>query len=111
MANLAQTVNVLQAVLHTDGAQLIRTPTYHVFEMNKRHHDATRLDVHFASPGIPARRRLRPANAQHERKHQGRFGAPSLTNLDAESERTVEVDLRGVLRSRTGTSPHRRAAR
>ena len=25
-------------------------PDYHVFEMNKRHHDATRLDVHFASP-------------------------------------------------------------
>ena len=50
MANLAQTVNVLQSVLHTDGSRLILTPTYHVFEMNKRHHDARRLDVHLASP-------------------------------------------------------------
>jgi alpha-N-arabinofuranosidase len=43
MANIAQTVNVLQSVLFTDGDQLIRTPTYHVFEMNKCHHDAARL--------------------------------------------------------------------
>lgn len=43
MANLAQTVNVLQAVLLTEGDKLVLTPTYHVFDLYKRHHDAMLL--------------------------------------------------------------------
>jgi len=40
MANIAQTVNVLQAVVLTEGAKMVLTPTYHVFEMYKVHQDA-----------------------------------------------------------------------
>jgi len=40
MANLAQTVNVLQAPILTEGDKMITTPTYHVFEMYKVHQDA-----------------------------------------------------------------------
>lgn len=43
MANIAQTVNVLQAMILTDGAQLLLTPTYHVFEMMKENQGATAL--------------------------------------------------------------------
>lgn len=54
MANIAQTVNVLQAMLLTgpDGS-LVLTPTYHVFEMNKGHHDALRLPVHLIEKPEP----------------------------------------------------------
>jgi alpha-N-arabinofuranosidase len=45
MANIAQTVNVLQSVILTDEEKMILTPTYHVFEMFKVHQDATRLSV------------------------------------------------------------------
>jgi alpha-N-arabinofuranosidase len=45
MANIAQTVNVLQAMVLTEGDKMILTPTYHVFEMFKDHQDATRLPV------------------------------------------------------------------
>jgi alpha-N-arabinofuranosidase len=45
MANIAQTVNVLQAMVLTEGAKTILTPTYHVFEMFKGHQDATRLPI------------------------------------------------------------------
>ncbi|HML20927.1 MAG TPA: alpha-N-arabinofuranosidase [Aggregatilinea sp.] len=45
MANIAQTVNVLQAMVLTQGQQMILTPTYHVFEMFKGHQDATRLPI------------------------------------------------------------------
>ncbi|MBQ2952354.1 MAG: alpha-N-arabinofuranosidase [Clostridia bacterium] len=41
MANLAQTVNVLQAVLLTDGDRLVKTPTYHVFDLFKAHQEGT----------------------------------------------------------------------
>jgi alpha-N-arabinofuranosidase len=37
MANLAQTVNTLHCLLKTQGASLVRTPTYHVFDMLKHH--------------------------------------------------------------------------
>ena len=44
MANIAQTVNVLQAVILTEGEKLLLTPTYHVFEMYKGHQDARQLE-------------------------------------------------------------------
>lgn len=44
MANIAQTVNVLQAMILTDGEKMLKTPTYHVFEMFKYHQGATLLD-------------------------------------------------------------------
>ena len=44
MANIAQLVNVLQAVILTDGEKMLLTPTYHVFNMYKCHQDAELLD-------------------------------------------------------------------
>lgn len=44
MANLAQMVNVLQSVILTDGADMLLTPTYHIFNMYKYHQDAQLLD-------------------------------------------------------------------
>jgi alpha-N-arabinofuranosidase len=44
MANLAQMVNVLQAVLLTEGEQMIKTPTYHVMHMYRHHQGASLLD-------------------------------------------------------------------
>lgn len=40
MANLAQVVNVLQAVILTEGEKMVLTPTYHVFKMFVDHQDA-----------------------------------------------------------------------
>lgn len=40
MANIAQLINVLQAVILTDGPRMLLTPTYHVFKMYKYHQDA-----------------------------------------------------------------------
>ncbi len=37
MANLAQAVNVLQALILTEGEKMVLTPTYHVFDMFKNH--------------------------------------------------------------------------
>ncbi|MGN0578487.1 MAG: alpha-L-arabinofuranosidase C-terminal domain-containing protein, partial [Ruminiclostridium sp.] len=40
MANIAQAVNVLQAVILTEGEKLVLTPTYHVFDLYKEHQDS-----------------------------------------------------------------------
>jgi alpha-N-arabinofuranosidase len=44
MANIAQMVNVLQALLLTDGPAMVRTPTYHAFALYTDHHDAFYVD-------------------------------------------------------------------
>ncbi len=53
MANIAQTVNVLQAMLLTDGDALVLTPSYHVFAMNKG--TTTRPRCRWPSAGPPRR--------------------------------------------------------
>ena len=98
MANIAQTVNVLQAMILTDpdtGA-LVKTPTYHVFEMNKGHQDATSLRVDVPA-GVPVRQvgpdRLETVSMSASRK-DGEV-LISLSNLDAGEAVDVELDLRG----------------
>lgn len=50
IANIAQLVNVLQALFLTEGDKMLLTPTYHVFNMYKVHMDATMLPVEVSSP-------------------------------------------------------------
>ena len=47
MANIAQTINVLQALILTEEGsdRIVLTPTYHIFEMYKVHQDATLLPL------------------------------------------------------------------
>ncbi len=47
MANIAQMVNVLQAMILTDGEKMVLTPTYHLFRMMKGHMDGERVDVDY----------------------------------------------------------------
>jgi alpha-N-arabinofuranosidase len=61
MANIAQTVNVLQAMILTQNEKMLLTPSFHVFEMYTVHQDATMVpvDVHsevyeFAGYKVPA---------------------------------------------------------
>lgn len=49
MANIAQAVNVLQSVILTDGADMLLTPTYHVFKMYKEHQENTLLGSYITS--------------------------------------------------------------
>ena len=44
MANIAQVVNVLQAVILTEGMHMVKTPTYEVFDMYQRHQGAVLVD-------------------------------------------------------------------
>lgn len=45
MANIAQTINVLQAMILTKKEQMVLTPTYHVFEMYKVHQGARMIPI------------------------------------------------------------------
>lgn len=48
LCNLAQTINVLQSIILTEGIKMVKTPTYHVFDLFKGHQDALWLPVTWA---------------------------------------------------------------
>ncbi|HSK69441.1 MAG TPA: alpha-L-arabinofuranosidase C-terminal domain-containing protein [Candidatus Limnocylindria bacterium] len=50
MANIAQTVNVLQAVILTQEDRMVLTPTYHVYDMFTCHHDAALIHTEVQAP-------------------------------------------------------------
>jgi alpha-N-arabinofuranosidase len=52
MANIAQTINVLQSVALTDGEDMVLTPTYYVFKMYKDHQNNTLLGSYITTPNI-----------------------------------------------------------
>lgn len=45
MSNIAQTINVLQALLLTDGDKMIKTPTYWIYDLYKTHQGGTSVRV------------------------------------------------------------------
>lgn len=65
MANIAQMVNVLQAMILTQDEQMVLTPTYHVFDLYKDHMDAMLLDSWHTAPDIQGQITLRDGNEKN----------------------------------------------
>ncbi|MBE6742589.1 MAG: alpha-N-arabinofuranosidase [Ruminococcaceae bacterium] len=55
MANIAQTVNVLQSVILTDGEKMVKTPTYYVFKMFKEHQENTLVGSYLTTSEIESK--------------------------------------------------------
>jgi alpha-L-arabinofuranosidase len=98
MANIAQTVNVLQSLFLTEDEKLVLTPTYHVFEMYKVHHDATRLPVELESPEYKLEdgdEEMPAVSVSASRDGQGVVHV-SLVNAHARAGVAVSCELRDV---------------
>ncbi len=95
MANIAQTVNVLQSLIFTDGDKMLLTPTYHVFEMYKVHHDATMLPLHLNCEDYVLDGRELPALSASASKDKDGAVHISVVNIDPAKEVKVLIDLRG----------------
>ncbi len=94
MANIAQTVNVLQALILTEDEKMIMTPTYHIFEMYKGHHDATSLPLHLETGNYEYEGNSVPALSASASKKDGSI-LLSVVNVDPRQESELLVDLRG----------------
>ncbi|HIW34930.1 MAG TPA: alpha-N-arabinofuranosidase [Candidatus Paenibacillus intestinavium] len=97
MANIAQTVNVLQAMILTDGAKMILTPTYHVFEMYKVHQDAKKLAVDINVDSITSGGATIPQVSVSASKDKDGKVHISLCNLDNHADATFTLNLRGIV--------------
>ncbi|MEZ4829852.1 MAG: alpha-L-arabinofuranosidase C-terminal domain-containing protein [Bacteroidia bacterium] len=104
MANLAQTINVLQAVLLTKENQLILTPTYHVMKMYNVHQDAQLLPLNLTNVDFMHGKESLPAiSASASRDASGKIHI-SLVNIDAGASHSVDLDVRGTeFKKVTGT--------
>jgi len=100
MANIAQTINVLQAMVLTDKGKMILTPTYHVFEMYKVHQGATRLPLELTTPDyVRGDQRIPLVSASASRDAGGRVHL-SLVNTDPGRTAAVSCELRGFAPAR-----------
>ncbi len=96
MANIAQMVNVLQAMILTEDNKMVKTPTYHVFDLYKIHHDTKLLYAHvqhmntydFEEESIPA------LSMTASKDDESRINI-TLTNTNANETEEVEVEFRG----------------
>ncbi len=95
MANIAQMVNVLQAVILTEGEKMLLTPTYHVFDLYKHHQDAVLLGSFAETTAIgTAEDQVENLSVSASEDAQGAIHI-TLANLSAEEDCPVELILEG----------------
>jgi alpha-L-arabinofuranosidase len=96
MANIAQMVNVLQAMILTDREKMLLTPTYHVFDLYQRHQGATLLPTRVDAPDYSFENvKVASLSASASRAADGGLTL-SLVNLDPTNSAKVEVGIQGM---------------
>lgn len=95
MANLAQTVNVLQAIVLTKGNDMLLTPTYYVLDMYKNHMDAKLLPLNIQTPDYKNGDLTLPAvSASATLDSNGKVNI-TFVNIDANNDIAVKGNLSG----------------
>jgi alpha-N-arabinofuranosidase len=95
-ANIAQMINVLQAMILTDREKMVLTPTYHVFKMYVPFQDATFVPVSFdAGTYMHDNISLPRVDALAAKDKDGKLWL-EITNLDPSQPVEVEVNMAGV---------------
>ena len=96
MTNIAQTINVLQAVILTDEEKMLLTPTYWVYYLYKVHHDATLLPVSFTSSKYELNERKMDAVSVSASKDAAGKIHITLVNINPNRAQHIETELRGA---------------
>ena len=93
MANLAQTINVLQAVILTDKEKIILTPTYYVMEMYNVHQGATLIPLTIISSNYIMGSDTLPAVSASASKDKSGLMHISLVNINASETQEITITL------------------
>lgn len=96
VANIAQMINVLQAMILTDKDRMVLTPTYHVFKMYLPFQDATLIPVIFdAGTYVQGDIKLPRIDAVAARDTQGKLWL-AVTNLDPTRPASIIAEVAGA---------------
>jgi alpha-N-arabinofuranosidase len=103
MTNIAQMVNVLQAMIVTDKEKMVLTPTYHVFKMYVPFQNATFVPVSFfAGAYTQADIKLPRVDAIAAKDTNGKLWL-AITNVDPNQPVDVDASIAGMtVKSATG---------
>jgi alpha-N-arabinofuranosidase len=103
MANIAQMVNVLQAMILTNKEKMVLTPTYYVYKLYRPFQDATSIPVRFdAGSYTHGSVSLPRLDAIAAKDASGKLWL-AITNLDADKTATINTTLAGMtVKSATG---------
>jgi alpha-N-arabinofuranosidase len=103
LAAIAQMVNVLQAMILTDGAKMLLTPTYHVFDMYQPFMDAIPYPASVSAPQY-ARGAFPMVDVSVARGKDGKLYV-ALTNTDPHNAAHVTTNIPGTGRGSILTGP------
>jgi alpha-N-arabinofuranosidase len=96
MTNIAQMINVLQAMVLTDKEKMLVTPTYHVFEMYKPFQNATLLPAELTTPDYKLGEVAIPAVSASAARGAGDSLVLSLVNTDPNNPARVTARISGA---------------
>jgi alpha-L-arabinofuranosidase len=93
MANLAQAINVLQAVILTDEEKMLLTPTYHVMEMYNVHQDALMLPLTVKSEDYEVGNDKLPVVSASASRNKAGVVHISLVNIHSSKAQNITINL------------------
>ncbi|MCR5743952.1 MAG: alpha-N-arabinofuranosidase [Lachnospiraceae bacterium] len=93
MANLAQAVNVLQSVVLTEGDKMIKTPTFHIFDMYKEHQGADAVYCQTENVNVKEGKNT-PMVSSSASVKDGRMTI-TLANVDIDEDCELSISLHG----------------
>ena len=93
MANLAQAVNVLQSPILTEGKDLVKTPTWYVFHMYKKHMDASLLKTSIACPEVGLQDDAMISALSASASVKDGLYTVTVTNADLEREHFLDIEF------------------
>lgn len=91
MANLAQAVNVLQAVILTEGEKMVLTPTYYVFKMYREHQGSDLLESSITNAETGFEGCIMPAVSHSASRDKDGNILLTLSNCSLDEDYEVEV--------------------
>lgn len=95
MACIAQMVNVLQAMILTDGSRMALTPTYHVFHMYRGHQSGELLESRMEGCGYIGTEEFQIPELQESVSVNAKgIVTVTLNHMDLEGEKEIEIKFK-----------------
>jgi len=95
MCNIAQVINVLQAMVLTKDDKMVLTPTYHVFKMYAVHQNAEYITTDFKSPKYTFKGESIDAISSTLSKKDGAYHL-TVSNVDSKNKQTITLNLADI---------------
>ena len=95
IANIAQTINVLQALIYTQGEKLWLSPTYHVFDMYKYHQGNRLLEHELQCSRIQTGDAMVPSLSASASVNENNVTCITIANIHPTESTSIEIALSG----------------